>query len=426
MPQNNIINGINTVQLIQVPQPPNLTPIVNSPTSTVPINQEQQVSIIDPNTLADIGSSSEPLIIEQQPIVINHDLVSDNKKIPDKSAIPPMSSVMSIPTQPKIIDPTKLQLTSQQNQIQPSDDKLLSTFLSGFVSESFISSIINTTLYQADFSTSSTKSADVVKFIRKFLNDVQKDIRKAPNSQFTKVPKTTLQSSTRLAYQILELREDITSRLVTYDNVLQHFPKRDLYTEKLLKNVSNDRITSIDRFRSEFDTIIHIIQTYNEVDNIKPTLIALQNLMSSSESIDSSVLNMVKVYKDIIATAYNELSSLTTITKSEQLEDYMVLADPSTVGKVVNNLVSFLSSGYAFYKSGYPLIDNAIGGLESSTFHLITGPSNHAKSIFMINMLRNIIVNNPTMIGPQDTLVFITLEDKILSPLLVIIIETLL
>lgn len=295
------------------------------------------------------------------------------------------------------------QSTQQHNKIVPA-------FLSRFINHDFIEKIIKVTLYQADFSTVSTRSTDITKFLQRFLKETQHEIRKSPNSYF-KVPKNLLISASQIAQQVIELREDVSARLVTYDNIMQHFPKRDLNTEKLLRNVSTNRIQDIDTFRQTFDIIIQTIQSYNEISQIKKTLTLWDGFLEESEKDDSSVLNIIRSYRDLIATSYNDLSNLTTITKNEELEDYMVLSDNMSVKKVVNNLLTFLGSGYSFFKTGYSIFDQNIGGLESSTFHLITGPSNHAKSIFMINLCKNVIINNPNEFRENDAVLFITLED---------------
>ncbi len=128
---------------------------------------------------------------------------------------------------------------------------------------------------------------------------------------------------------------------------------------------------------------------------------------------DTTVINLIRMYRNLIAKSYNELAELTTIHKQDELDDYIVLHDKISTKKVVENLMSFLSSGYNFFKTGYKLIDSSVGGLESSTFHLITGPSNHAKSIYMINICKNVLLNNQSEFVKDDVLVYITLEDDL-------------
>ncbi len=256
----------------------------------------------------------------------------------------------------------QIQSTSQQN-------KIVAAFLSRFINQDFIARMIKITLYQADFSTLAAKSTDVARFMNKFLRDTQQEIRKSPANYFS-IPKNILISSVQLAQQVLELREDVSTRLVTYDNILQHFPKRDLNTEKLLRTVSANRLQDIDSFRREFDIVVQTIQSFNEISQIKKTLVCWDAFLEETEKDNSSVLNVIRNYRDLIATSYNDLSLLTTVTKNDELEDFMVLSDGLSVKKVVNNLVQFLGTGYSFYKTGYTLLDENIGGLESSTLFI--------------------------------------------------------
>jgi len=293
-----------------------------------------------------------------------------------------------------------------------SPNKIVPVFLSRFINDSFMENIINICLYQSDFASLSSRPGDVVNFMNKFLIDVHSEVNKSPISYFT-VPKTIILSSIKITQQVLDLREDVTRRLVTYDNVFQHFQKRDLHTEKLLRSVSNNRLRNGDEFKKIFDIVTQTIQAYNEVQKIRKTLLYWDSFLEDSNRDNLSALNLVKNYRDLIANAYNELSTLTTITKVESLDDYILISDKSSTKKVVNNLISFLDSGYSFYKTGYPLIDDAIGGIEAATMSLITGPSNHAKSIFMINIARNIACHPKNDFEKGDVIVFITLEDDI-------------
>jgi len=295
------------------------------------------------------------------------------------------------------------------------NSKVLSSFLSSFINQPFFTKIINVLLYQSDFSSAniSLKTSEVTKFINGFINDVNKQIKKAPMNFFKDVPKTTLLSTTALTREIVNFRDDVQGRLVTYDNVMQHFPKPDLTVSKLLTTVANNRIKNQDEFKSELDTVLQVIQAYNEVTEIGNTLKHWDSFILDANKDETTVINLIRMYRNLIAKSYNELSELTTIHKQDELDDYIVLHDKISTKKVVDNLMSFLSHGYNFFKTGYKLLDTNIGGLESSTFHLITGPSNHAKSIYMINLCRNILLCNQMDFVKDDVLVYITLEDDL-------------
>jgi len=230
--------------------------------------------------------------------------------------------------------------------------QLMSVFLSRFTNETFIEDLINVSLYPSDFSTLTTKSSDVVNLMKSFLRNITKEIHQSNQLSFA-IPKNIIVNSLKLSQNILEIREDATSRLISYDNITQHFPKLDLHTDRILKNVSVNRIKDQEEFRDKFDGIIRTIQSYNELSVIKKTINHWQLVLSESQRDDASIFTLLKEYKNLVTESYNELSTLKTVAQDEMLEDFMVLSDKKSVSKVVNNLMTFLQSGYTFFKSGY-------------------------------------------------------------------------
>ena len=307
--------------------------------------------------------------------------------------------------------------TPQNSNIQDlvnANNKILPTFLSTFINQEFITDLVNVLLYQSDFSSanSTIKSSDIVRFINTFITDVNKQITRAPNSTF-QLPKKVLLSATNLAREVLQLRENITGKLINYDNVIRHFPKHEMVVGKILNDVVNNQITNHDDFRTKFDITVQSIQAFNEVIEISTTLVNWDTFINEATRDDTSSFALLKAYRDLISQSYNELSQLTTLQKQEELDDYIVLHDQHSTKKVVDNLVQFLSSGYNFFKTGYSLLDDNVDGMESATFHLITGPSNHAKSIFMINICKNLLLCNQRDYEKGDVIVYVTLEDDL-------------
>ena len=106
--------------------------------------------------------------------------------------------------------------------------------------------------------------------MQKFLKDSRKEVYNCPQSYF-KVPKQLLTNSIKLAEDVIELRDDSSTRLINYDNILQHFPKLELNIERILKNVNGNRIQTIEGFRGAFEVIIQTIQSFNAVLTIRKT-----------------------------------------------------------------------------------------------------------------------------------------------------------
>ncbi len=308
--------------------------------------------------------------------------------------------------------PQQQHLQLIQPQVPKSiNENFSSIFLSKFVDVDFVQKLSSMLLYQSDLSGSlNVKSAEVVKFVGQFLYSVNKDVKSLSTNVFN-VPNTVVQSYINVAKRILDLRDSVSSRLVTYDNILSHFPKRDVTTDKFLHSIAQNQINNISDFRNTLDYTLQVMQAYNELREVRKTVSQWLLFTESVTKDDLSIFNTLKEYKETIIDAYNNLSSLQVLVKEQSLSDYIVLSDAESIKKVATDVVSFLESGFSFFKSGYPLIDDAVGGLESSSVSLITGPSNHAKSIFMINLFFRIVLNNVNQFKKGDCIVFITLED---------------
>ncbi len=290
--------------------------------------------------------------------------------------------------------------------------KVQSAFISKFADIDFLKTIINISLYHSDFSiyNNSSTTSDIIKFIRKFLDDITKELNN-PELQLS-TSASSIKDIIKLINQILIIKDDISSRIITYDNVCQHFPN-NIQITKILNSVINEQITEINDYRNKLDDVIQTIQIYNEFKEIKSSVFKLDGFLNVAQNSQENVYNLVSHFRDVILDSYNSLSSLKTISKNEQLSDYIVLSNEIKSNQLTERLVKFFTSGYTFLQSGYQLLDKCIGGIESSSVHIISGPSNHSKSIFMINMLRTIIENYEPNINGNDVAVFITLEDDI-------------
>lgn len=289
--------------------------------------------------------------------------------------------------------------------------KLLSSFISQFAKPDIFEDIINVSLFQSDFTTNAVSSSnDITSLIKSFISEVRKDVNKY-NIQ-TYIPIQNLVSLMDITKQILDIRDDIGSRIITYENVKQHFPKRSIFIEKELDKVINKRLPNIEEFHKTVDKIILICQSYYEIVNMKNTLTKFDVFFDTLNNDNINLFNKLIDYKNVIIDSYNSLSNLQTINKAEHLSDYIVLSDNLAFNNISDKLVTFLSNGYNYFKSGYPIIDDNVGGIESSSVHIISGPSNHGKSLMLVNLCRNIIKNN-IFADKNDAILYITLEDDI-------------
>ena len=118
-------------------------------------------------------------------------------------------------------------------------------------------------------------------------------------------------------------------------------------------------------------------------------------------------------YKDLVITAYNDLSKLQSLSKAEAVSDHFIITDDASCENLADTLVTYIAKGFSVFKTGFDLFDNVLNGVESSSVHLISAPSNHGKSLMCINMCKRMIEANISDFDKKDAILFVTTEDDI-------------
>lgn len=252
---------------------------------------------------------------------------------------------------------------------------IFDTFLVKFLDVDFFAKLVNIGLYQADFTLPSTtsKESDIIKYINDFLNDLSNEIKNSKKLAFAVSPKAYF-SYIQLSKQILQAKQDVNSRLMTYDNIERCFPNLDIITTNLINQVRQERISSIDAFRVQLETVLLIIKTYNQIKASRKIFSKLDEAKNNSVKQNTPVLNFLKEYDDVIAEAYNNRSNFTVLDTQEYISDYLIFNNPQSVDTVINHIRSFFSTKYTVFKTGYELLDTQLNGIESSSVTIITGP----------------------------------------------------
>ena len=292
-------------------------------------------------------------------------------------------------------------------------NSIINTFLAHFTDDEFLENIAHIYLYHSDVSQNvNATQGEINNYILKFLKDLLKDINN-PTISHKNIPIKSIKSSINIIKNIISIRQNASSRLINYNNIFQHFPESDINITRFLKKIESNQIKDNKQFKITVENILQTIKSYYELHEIRPTLKKIDELSESSESSTLPVFNALKDYKNIVIEAYNSLSGIKSLVDDDALSDYFILQGKESLTDIVDETLSYLRSGYSKYKTGYPIIDNNIGGIESNCVTLISGPSNHAKSLFMLNISKNIIQLNKDDFGPNDAVLFITLEDQI-------------
>ena len=320
---------------------------------------------------------------------------------------------------PKLVKPeseSKITTSNFQNtnSSRYQEPKLVSAFISKFLNDKFIEKIVNVSLYHVDYKTVSRtgKTSTTTAIMRKFLIECFKDLDKMKTISLD-FPITTVKSWLQFAKKVIDIKSDTNSRLLNYDNLDIHFNNAHLSVLKMIQNIKNSRLTSIDDFREMYESVLETIQVANELRRTSNTLYNIDELINTINNSNEPLIDIAKSYKNVILEAYSDISQFSIINKASELSDYILISDENSVKDVAKSMTTYLATGYSFYKSGFNLIDSTIGGIESANVHMICGPTNNAKSIFMINLAWQMILNNIHEFENGDCFVFYTLEDDI-------------
>lgn len=301
-------------------------------------------------------------------------------------------------------------LTLIQNASNVSNQKsLLKSFISRFTSDEFFSDIISLALFPADFGNSGSlmKSDTIVTYINTFLKDIRETVKRYnfPNQ-------TQINKQSNLVSSILTIRESSPS-ILSYDTVFK-VVSTDLAGKKIINTAIQNKILNLEIFKDQLSNIINIINSYHEIKSISSNLLLYDTLVDSVESGNQNIFESIKSYRDLVINSYNDLSKLQILNKIEKTSDYYILKNKEeTTQHLSRSLVDYISDSYSFFKTGYELFDNFVDGFESASIHIVSAPSNHGKSIFLINLLRNLIVNNTSEFEENDAILLVTLEDNI-------------
>lgn len=300
-----------------------------------------------------------------------------------------------------------------QNFTTLSNNSFYNSFLLNYTNNEFILNFFNVCLYQSNFDViiTSNNNTEILTYFKSFLKNISKDVKASADT--LNIPVKNYLNTLYILQQILEIRGDISSRLLSYDNILVHFPNSDPNIVKLFQEVSDNRYTTIQEFRTHLDKLIGEIKVYNETQVLKNIINQWYLLYNEVSEGNSSALTWLKNFRDIVQTSHSNLADLKVLATEETVSNYMLFYDKESVKPVIKNLVHFLGTSFAHFKTGFEIFDNNIDGIESSSVTVITGPSNHAKSLFMINIINQIISNVKNSYDTKDAFILITLEDDV-------------
>jgi replicative DNA helicase len=278
----------------------------------------------------------------------------------------------------------------------------LSSFIQQYVSSEFLYDISHILLYPADIS-----NPIILDQLCSFLQDYKK-ICNRNNISLTRNVEQILET----LYSFAKVRQ-MGKEVLNYGNVEKHIQTRPVSVQNFFKNISKNQIKNHNKYKALRNEVSRQIQVFYDIVSISSNLVDLDGFYNQIRNSQLTPYETIKIFSDWVIETYGSLSKLNTLNVKEKEQDFFIISDKDSVSKFVDNIIDYLENKYNSFKVGYPLIDEIVEGLESSTVFMLSAPSNHGKSIFLINIMRNLLVNNIDNFQDGDAILFLTMEDDI-------------
>ena len=278
----------------------------------------------------------------------------------------------------------------------------LSTFIQQYISPEFLYDICHVLLYPADIS-----NPIILDQICSFLQDYQK-ICNRNNISLTRNVEQILDT----LHSFAKVRQ-MGKEVLNYDNIDKHIQNRPVSVQNFFKEVCKNPIKDHDKYKALRNEVSRQIQVFYDIISISSNLLDLDNFYNQVSNSQLTPYETIKIFSDWVIETYGSLSKLNTLNVKEKEQDFFIISDKDSVSKFVDDIIDYLENKYNSFKVGYPLIDEVVEGLESSTVFMLSAPSNHGKSIFLINIMRNLLINNINDLQDGDAVLFLTMEDDI-------------
>ena len=201
---------------------------------------------------------------------------------------------------------------------------------------------------------------------------------------------------------------------MNYSTVDKHFAQSEsTIIHNLIKQIKAAPITNDTDYNSVKDFVYARMQAFYELKNITPALNQIDSLSTLIQNQATNPFEALKIYEETVLSAYNSLTNLKQLHKEENFKSFFTLSDEESFKKLTDSVSEYLFSKYNILKTGYRLLDGPFGGVESSSVYVVSAPSNHGKSILLVNILSRILNNELPNFKSNDAILFVTLEDDI-------------
>ena len=152
------------------------------------------------------------------------------------------------------------------------------------------------------------------------------------------------------------------------------------------------------------------INTWKYLTEIKEIINEYEKTVLKFETSDyKSIPELFREIENFKYKIKTLIEKVSTVSLDNEKNEFILFGNDDASVEV---LADYITEEFKNYETGWLFWDISVRGIESSSFYLVAAPSNHGKTMFLINLARQIIENNIDKFGEDDAILFVTLEDN--------------
>ena len=207
--------------------------------------------------------------------------------------------------------------------------------------------------------------------------------------------------------------DDIDEQLINIETIYAEISKISNFIRKLKTQIKKyfNRPRKLNNLLKEILEIIDIFNNISSINDIAEEYELLIEKIKNDKT--NSIYSVIKLFKSVVQNSYLKIveSNITTDKKNNDIfeKNNILQFGSSSVPDVISD---YIINQYEVLPSGYKFIDDTITGFESENVYLICAPSNHGKSLLLVDIERHLLKTNIDEFNENDVILHVTLEDN--------------
>ena len=296
-----------------------------------------------------------------------------------------------------------------------------------FITDSFLEKLNTVTILNKN-------TQSVIPVFKQFINeiiDIYRQIRYEQLSNLNVIDKSKVEQilNNETKYHILLFTKEILNAKESNSALFNNLSEKDNIFELIYSN-SEKIQTFINNLKQKISTITNegrsdlidiylkeifdVIELFNEIKNINNIAADYEILLKSiNENKITSIYSLLNQFKEVIQNSYIKIVE-SSVSKEKSKNDILEKHSIITFGAstLSETITDYITDQYDILPTGLKFIDDIMGGLESENTYILCAPSNHGKSLMLIDIGKSVIKTNIDDFDEKDVILHITLEDN--------------